>query len=172
MKLSRPDARFRFVWAGGALTSNGVEAHQRSAENAGVGDILEFVGAQADISPFFLAADSFALTSREDPFPLVNMEAMSFGLPVIAFAGAGGAPELIEDDAGIVVPYLDVQAMAEALIRLHDDPSFRLRLGSRARAKLSEAFSPERYTDRLLDRIGNIQIGEQSTADNVLAPPL
>jgi len=153
VKLSRPNAEFRFVWVGGALTANGVEAHQQSAEEAGVGDILEFAGAQGDIAPFFLAADSFALTSREDPFPLVNMEAMSFGLPVVAFAGAGGAPELIESDAGAVVPYLDIEAMAAAFIRLKDDPSLKQRLGERAREKVSEAFSSERYTDRLLDRI-------------------
>ena len=172
VKLSRPDADFRFVWAGGALTANGVEAHQRSAEEAGVGDILEFVGAQNDIAPFFLAADSFALTSREDPFPLVNMEAMSFGLPVVAFAGAGGAPELIENDAGIVVPYLDVEAMAEAVIRLQDDPPLRQRLGNRARAKMSEAFSPEHYTDRLLDRLENMPVSIEDAADDVPAPPL
>ena len=48
---------------------------------------------------------------------------------------------------------MNIEAMAAAFIRLKDDPSLKQRLGERAREKVSEAFSSERYTDRLLDRI-------------------
>jgi glycosyltransferase involved in cell wall biosynthesis len=78
------------------------------------------------------------------------MEAMSFGLPVIAFADAGGAPELIEDDAGIVVPHLDVESMAAAIIRLAEEPSVRLKLGKRAREKVTDRFTREAYAESLL----------------------
>ena len=65
-----------------------------------------------DTVPYFLAADLFALTSREDPCPFVNLEAMESGLPVVAFEESGGAPEVLEG-AGICVPHLDVAAMAK-----------------------------------------------------------
>ncbi|MEO1934088.1 MAG: glycoside hydrolase family 99-like domain-containing protein, partial [Myxococcales bacterium] len=150
VKQSRPDMLFRFVWVGGALTPDGVENHRHFAAEAGVDDMVEFKGEIKEVAPYFLSAEVFCLTSREDPFPLVNMEAMSFGLPVIAFSDAGGAPELIEDDAGIVVPHLDVDSMAAAIIRLAEEPDLRLKLGKRAREKVSNRFSPEAYAESLL----------------------
>jgi glycosyltransferase involved in cell wall biosynthesis len=108
------------------------------------------VGVQDDITPYFAAADIFALTSREDPFPLVSMEAMSFGLPVVAFEGAGGAPELIGDQAGVVVPHLDLAAMAEAVTKLANDPQRREALGEGAMRSVATDFSPERYAEQLL----------------------
>jgi len=150
VKASRPDLLFRFVWVGGALTSDGVENHRCFAAEAGVDDMVEFTGEIKEVAPYFLSAEVFCLTSREDPFPLVNMEAMSFGLPVIAFADAGGAPELIEDDAGIVVPHLDIGSMATAIIKLAEEPSVRLKLGKSAREKVADRFTPEAYAESLL----------------------
>ncbi|AOX21236.1 hypothetical protein A0U90_05860 [Kozakia baliensis] len=48
-----------------------------------------------DIAPYLCAADVFALTSREDPYPSVALEALACGLPCCAFAGTGGIPELL-----------------------------------------------------------------------------
>ena len=65
---------------------------------------------------FFSAADAFVLTSREDPFPTVVLEAMSVGVPVVAFAESGGIPEfLTEHSCGHVVPYCDPAAVADKL---------------------------------------------------------
>jgi glycosyltransferase involved in cell wall biosynthesis len=147
---------FQFVWVGGSLTSDGVESHRHFAAEAGVDDMVEFTGEIKEVAPYFLSAAVFCLTSREDPFPLVNMEAMSFGLPVVAFSDAGGAPELIEDDAGIVVPHLDVDSMAAAIIRLAEEPELRLKLGKRAREKVSGRFSPEAYAESLMALVQGI----------------
>ena len=147
---TQSQSAFRFIWVGGALSHDGVLQHQQAATDAGVGDLVHFVGVQEDMAIFFEAADIFALTSREDPFPLVNMEAMSFGLPVIAFEGAGGAPELIGKDAGIVVPYLDIEAMAKAITDLAADPGRRKEMGERARTKVDESFSAANYADQIL----------------------
>jgi glycosyltransferase involved in cell wall biosynthesis len=68
---------------------------------------------------WYSAADVFALTSREDPFPTVVLEAISAGLAVVAFAGSGGAAELITDiGAGIAVSMHDTEAFAAALTEL------------------------------------------------------
>jgi hypothetical protein len=74
-------------------------------------------GFQADIADWFSAADAFALTSREDPFPTVVLEAASAGLPVVAFDGSGGAPDVIARlGAGVAVVMADAEAMAAALL--------------------------------------------------------
>src|SRR5207237_517213 len=59
-----------------------------------VQDNVHFIGERVDLNPYFQGADLFLLTSRQDPFPCVVQNAMAAGLAVIAFDGAGGAPEL------------------------------------------------------------------------------
>ena len=74
-------------------------------------------GRRDDVGAFLSAADGLALTSREDPFPSVALEALAAGIPVFAFDRAGGIPDLLRDapELGAVLPYGDVTAMAEAV---------------------------------------------------------
>jgi glycosyltransferase involved in cell wall biosynthesis len=103
-------------------------------------DRVRFLGEHDPSELFFLAADVFVLTSREDPCPLVIMEAMESALPVIAFDDAGGAPELLEG-CGVVVPYVDLEAMTHAVVRLLNHPEERESLGARAQAKIRSGFT-------------------------------
>lgn len=122
--------RVQFVWVGGDLDS--VEmAHlrhdiQRSALLRGR---VIFTGTQDQATPYFSRFTAFLLSSREDPFPLVCLEAGVLEKPVICFAQAGGIPDLIADDAGFVVPYLDTEAVAQALHCWLVDPDLRQRMG-------------------------------------------
>jgi glycosyltransferase involved in cell wall biosynthesis len=79
------------------------------------------------------AADVFVLLSREDPYPLVLVEAVGMGVPGVAFTGSGGGPELLERGCGITVPYLDIQAMARTVTALARDPERRRLLGDRGK---------------------------------------
>jgi glycosyltransferase involved in cell wall biosynthesis len=88
----------------------------QAAEASGTFHLLGF---RRDLDACLSAADVFVLTSREDPFPSSVLEAMSAGLPTVAFAGSGGIPEMLaEHGAGRVVPRGDVAAMAEAATAL------------------------------------------------------
>jgi len=94
---------------------------------------FHMVGYRNDVNAFFSAADAFTLTSREDPFPTVALEALAAGVPVFAFDGSGGIPELLKENAlGYVVPYCDVPAMAAELERVL---SRAIDKGMRKRAK-------------------------------------
>ena len=75
-----------------------------------------FPGFIKDIGAFYCAADVFLLTSREDPFPFVVLDALQSGLPVIGFNGAGGFCDLIESGGGILVTYEDINAASRAVI--------------------------------------------------------
>ncbi len=74
--------------------------------------------------------DLFTLTSREDPYPLVILEAGLNHNPVLCFDGSGGSPDFVGTDTGCLVPYLDLSAMVSALARLTDNPAERTRLGN------------------------------------------
>ena len=116
-------------------------------------DRVEFVGEVADPRGLLESADVFVLPSREDPFPLVCLEAAQSGLPVVCFADGGGAPELVEEDAGRVVPYLDVGAMATAVAEIVGDEELRARLGHRAREKVETLYSVDRQAARVLELV-------------------
>jgi glycosyltransferase involved in cell wall biosynthesis len=78
-------------------------------------DVVRFIPSGNDMDSFYQEIDVFLLVSREDPYPLVVLEAASYGKPIICFDNAGGAPEFVQDDAGTVVEYLDIIGLANAL---------------------------------------------------------
>src|SRR5690606_13273171 len=89
------------------------------------------------------------LSSREDPYPLVVLEAALQEIPVVCFEDAGGAPELIEADAGFVVPFLDINAASDAVIQLILDPGLRQIMGGKGRRKVLERHN----TDKSIGKI-------------------
>jgi glycosyltransferase involved in cell wall biosynthesis len=68
----------------------------------------------------------------------VCLEAATLAKPIVCFAGAGGAPEFVEEDCGFVVPYLDTMAMADRVVSLLDSQECRVTIGSAARRKVAQ----------------------------------
>jgi glycosyltransferase involved in cell wall biosynthesis len=107
--------RVCLIWIGGIDPGlkDWLSAEIADAEATGT---FRMAGYRDDMVAVFSAADLFALTSREDPFPTVVLEALSAGLPVVAFDRSGGMPDMLrETHQGVVVPYADVTAMAVAV---------------------------------------------------------
>lgn len=127
-----------FVWVGGSITHGEISGLRYDVDKLGLGNQIMFTGQVESHLPYFSQFDIFVLPSREDPFPLVLLDAASMEIPMVCFAKAGGAPELVGDDAGMVVPYLDVQAMGDAVCKLIKDVDLRKRLGGQARHKVVE----------------------------------
>jgi glycosyltransferase involved in cell wall biosynthesis len=150
----REDAAMRdshFVWVGGNASSPERAALVKEAESLGIQDHVHFLGHRTDYLDFLGAADVCLLTSREDPFPLVVLEAAGFGKPVVCFEGGGGAPEFVRSDAGVCVPLADVQAMAAAAIALARSPATRAVLGAAARQRVSESHCVDAGASRIYD---------------------
>jgi glycosyltransferase involved in cell wall biosynthesis len=138
--LKRTDQKreVHWVWVGGDLEDEWARLGElrHDAARLGVGARVHFVGEQANPSEWFAGFDLFLLTSREDPYPLVALEAAASSIPIVCFADAGGAPEFVEEDCGAVVPYLDVAAAADAIATLLGSDTARHTCGSRAQAKV------------------------------------
>jgi glycosyltransferase involved in cell wall biosynthesis len=91
-------------------------------------------------------ADIFVLPSRYrfEAQPLVILEALAAGLPIVSTWHAG-IPDTVRDGKeGILVPPGDPQALGEALVALAADPDLRAELGRRARQRYENAYTPER----------------------------
>jgi len=89
------------------------------------------------------------LPSDRDGIPNVLVEAMAAGAPVVATA-VSGIPELVEHEVnGLLIEPDDPQALADALLRLHDDPELTRRLTDNARATVRERFDGDRLARQL-----------------------
>ena len=162
------ETRAHFVWLGG-VRPNLFPPHSparyclRDIAAAGLEDRVHFIGSRDRVENYFLAADAFVMVSREDPFPCVVLEAMAAGLPVLAFEGAGGAPEALAEEAGMVLPYGDIGAMAGALRQLHQDRDFRAVLGWKARNRVLKEYRFGDYADRLVELlVRELRVGPAS----------
>ena len=118
---------------------------------AGIAALFHQSGEVANPFKLFPAIDVFALLSRDDPYPLACLEVAALEAPVVCFAGAGGMPEFCRDGCGFVAPYLDLEVMAQDIVRLAADPELSQTSGRLARAKvdrenLLEATAPQLRT--------------------------
>ena len=124
------------------------------AAGLGVADRVRFEGAvgQDEIRGYYERADVFALPSFAEGLPVVLIEAMATGLPVVA-SRITGVPELVEEGvSGLLVVPGDGADLTRALERLLREPAARRReMGRAGRAKVEAEFDLERTADHLLD---------------------
>jgi glycosyltransferase involved in cell wall biosynthesis len=110
-----------------------------------VGKDVVFAGALSDVRPALAAADVFVLASvrRSEGAPTAIGEAMMMELPVVA-TDVGAVREVVDDGrTGFVVPPLDAQALADAILRTLGDDEARASFGRRGRVRAIERFSAE-----------------------------
>ena len=112
------------------------------------GRVLELL-AQSHV----LAAPSvFSRDGRREGIPVVLMEAMAVGVPVVA-SQISGIPELIDDGvSGLLVPPRDHRLLAEAIERMYRDPALSQQLATAARQKVKAEFNLHRSAERLAQR--------------------
>lgn len=138
----------RLLWVGGETNSQFFKGLMHEIEQSRVEDRLHITGYKEDPMPFFNVFDVFVITSREDPFPLVCLEAAALGKPTVCF-DSGGIQEFVSEDAGVVVAYPRVDSMAAAVTELLLSPDRRKELGKTARAKIKSAHGIEHAGPRL-----------------------
>jgi O-antigen biosynthesis protein len=100
------------------------------------------------------AADIFLMTSREDPFPSVVLDAMAVGIPVVGFQDAGGFADLLAQGAGLLAPYEDRAAMADAVMSLIRQPAQARVMGETGQRIIYDQFQFRDYVYDLLRLAG------------------
>lgn len=124
---------------------------EREADRAAVADRVVFAGVRDDVDAILEEVDVVALPSWTEGLPLVALEAMAHGKPVVA-TPVGGTPEaVIDGETGIIVPPRDPESLAHALRRLQAEPALRERLGAAGRARVAERFSAADVSRRMLE---------------------
>jgi glycosyltransferase involved in cell wall biosynthesis len=125
------------------IVGDGPERASLAARVAATGRsrYVHMTGARADVQNLLAAFDAFALTSRTEGLPLVLLEAMAMGLPVVSTA-VGGIPDLIEHRiTGFLLPPGDVARLSRQLASLSLDFSLSRQVGEAARRMVLERYS-------------------------------
>jgi glycosyltransferase involved in cell wall biosynthesis len=123
-----------------------------------LGGRVRLVGWRGDVSAFLATGDVFAFPSYQEGFPLVLLEAMAVGLPVVS-AAIPGPVEMIADGVdGALVPPGDPGALAQALTDLIATPRKAVVQGAAARAKVLADYGPQSLRRRL-DAVLDLMLG-------------
>lgn len=102
------------------------------------------------IADYYAAFNIFVLPSiQPDPFPTVVLEAMSNSLPVVAYDHGGASEMIVDNETGYLCNALDVSELSRKLDLLVGDPSLRIEMGQKARARQEAEFSLDQFVKRM-----------------------
>ena len=157
-----PEKPIYFVWVGAGEAQPFFELIKFDIERFGLTDRIRLIPPTSRALDIMTRFDVFLLSSREDPYPLVVLEAALLQKPIVCFDQAGGAPELVEHDAGEVVKYLDVKAAADAVISLIEDRELRIKKGRKAHDKVLKRHNTALSVQKVMDVIESASLDSAS----------
>lgn len=111
-----------FIWLGGGPDKNMCDDLVRKR---GLHERVRFTGYEPRVAEKLAGGDLFLLSSQEDPYPLVALYAAQAGMPIVCFQNAGGIESFVSEGSGVAVPYMDVEAMSDAVLAYAQDSSSR-----------------------------------------------
>ncbi len=148
---TRRDLRFLIVGNHECENRAHYEEVRRALETHGVAEHFIFTGFRTDVARLLDALDIFVLSTHIEGLPLVVLEAMAHGLPIVATA-VDGIPELVRDgETGLLHAHEDAEQLAAKLLALLADERFAARLGAKARECVKANWSGERFASDMKD---------------------
>jgi glycosyltransferase involved in cell wall biosynthesis len=131
----------------GLVAGDGPEFARIEALAKAPNEALQLLGHRADIDDLLDAADVVCLSSDAEIMPMVVLEAMAMGKPVVA-TQISAMPDLVaHGESGYLVPRGDTSALARVLVDLSREPERAERLGKVGRSRYLERFTAERMID-------------------------
>ncbi len=116
------------------------EMLQSRINEYGLADSIKLNPPTTAIEKEYEKSAMLVMSSNYEGFPMVMIEAMSSGLPVVSFDFKCGPKDIINEGNGIVVPNGDIEGLAQAMMRLMNDVGMRSRMSENAR-KVVETYS-------------------------------
>jgi glycosyltransferase involved in cell wall biosynthesis len=124
-------------------------ALEHTVREFGVEDHVRFLGSQADVVPFYQAADVSLILSNGEASSLAALESLACGIPVIA-ARQPPFDELIESSSGMLVNEMDTSQISQAVIALLGDPARCRAMGAAGRKFVFEKYAWARTAGKLI----------------------
>lgn len=137
----------RFVIIGEGPLRGELEAR---AKELGLDGRLAFKGFVDNVEEELRSIDVLVIPSRSEGQPMVLLEAMAAGCPVVA-ADVGGVADVLSGGCGTMVPPNDPAAIARAVLRILSSPEEALRIAEAGRKRAEEAYSVERMVEETMN---------------------
>lgn len=120
------------------------EMLQGMIDHAGIGDTARLNEPTQAIGEEYARSSALVMSSNYEGLPMVMIEAMACGLPVVSFDFKCGPRDIIDHEVnGLLVPNDDIDALASAMMRMMDDGEMRCRMSAEA-LLITEKYSEER----------------------------
>ena len=124
-------------------------ATEALARDLGVAEHTRFVGFQKPIREWYATVDASLLTSLNEGTPVVAIESLAIGRPVVATRAGGTATVVTEGESGYLLDVGDIDGLARRLVELARDPALRAQLGAAGAADMRARFATSRMADEL-----------------------
>jgi glycosyltransferase involved in cell wall biosynthesis len=124
-------------------------AVETRAHDLGLAASSLFLGYQRDVGPYYGAFDALVLPSANEGTPVSVIESLASGTPVVAFDVGGVADVVREGVDGFLVSPGDVDAAAERLARLAEDPTLRARMGKAGAERVIDRYAVPRLVNEI-----------------------
>lgn len=150
-QVARRNARVEFHLVGGEMVSGGRQELLELVAKSGLKDavIIHPPAYDDEKMSFFRQADIFVYPSYHEGMPMAIIEAMASGLPVVA-SKVGGIPDMIQEGKnGLLVPPGKPDELAEALVKVIDDPALRTSMQRQSNLIAEEKFDMEKLVEKL-----------------------
>ncbi|WP_299582726.1 glycosyltransferase family 4 protein [Mucilaginibacter sp.] len=151
-----PDFKFKVVWLGADAGNEFVKQLVYDANKCNIGDKILFIPAKSDPVNYLNLFDIFVLLSREDPFPLIALEAAFLKKPLIAFENSGGIPEFVIQGAGLLAPYLNTTKVAKLVYQLSLDNDLAKKMGLKGNELVVTQHNTETAAPGIYNQISNL----------------
>ncbi|HBI2329188.1 glycosyltransferase family 4 protein [Acinetobacter baumannii] len=117
---------------------------------------VNFIGPSAEVDRYYKRSSFYCLSSRNEGFPMVLLEAQSFGLPIVSFDCDTGPNEIIEHNKnGLLVEHMNVEVLAENMLTMIDLEPARYESMVQSSIILSERFTVDKIILKWIDIINN-----------------
>ena len=140
---THPDMLFLFL-------GDGKDAHRFREQSADLGNV-EFAGFVNNVGDYLSVFNVFAFPSLHEGLGSILLDAMQFGIPIVA-TRVGGIPDVIKDDInGLLVPPEKPEALQQAILTLYQNPGLRERLEQNSHRMVDEY-----HVDKMVLRYRNL----------------
>jgi glycosyltransferase involved in cell wall biosynthesis len=149
LSICSDNPKVYFLWVG-RISPEATNWYMHEIAESGLQEQIRLLGPRDDVARFYAASQVFYLSSREDPFPSVVLEAMAMGLTVVGHAGCGGCDDLIERH-GLLVQSRDPRQAATIIANaLAQKPATLKKRTDAQRAEITENYDFESYAFELI----------------------
>jgi glycosyltransferase involved in cell wall biosynthesis len=131
------------------------------AEALNLAPAVNFLGNRPDVADLLSLAVIFILPSLWEGLPIALLEAMGAGVAVIASQVDAVEGLVVDNHTGLLVPPSDSQALSQAILRLLDEPEFRVNLGQQGKRLVAKDFNQDQMCNMYRNLFENLLEGRK-----------